>query len=72
VWAAVGGRVRVFGPMPDALLALVASLAAAEASWWLVERPALRVKDRLHARPAPRPVPVGGVREPSARVTTPA
>jgi peptidoglycan/LPS O-acetylase OafA/YrhL len=51
-----------------ALFALIA-LAAAEASWWLVEKPVLGLKDRLDARaPAPAAEPTGDDQLPVAAV----
>lgn len=42
-------------------LALVASLASAEISWRLVERPALSLKKRISSRPGATPAPSGAL-----------
>ena len=46
-------------PVPARMaIGVAAGFAAACASWWLVEKPFLRLKERLpHAHASPRPVP---------------
>lgn len=55
VWAVLRGPVHILGGRRDALLALIVSCLLAEASWWLIERPAATLRARLHGKPAARP-----------------